>query len=243
MNSACAGSATLLAATLGTGATAGTFTSTTGLTINATTGAVNPATSTAGTYTVTNTVAAANGCAAATTTATVTINALPTTPTYTYTYPTRSTVLFTSSLAPAGTTYQWYLNGVAITGATSQTYTANGTTSPGAYTVRFISTATGCSSAASVALTVTATNQALAGTSLHLFPNPTATGLLTLQLTGYTKAVELTVLDALGRVVLTQKVAAGQVQTQLDLSGAATGVYLLRATTEGGTDVRRIVRE
>jgi hypothetical protein len=242
-SSACAGSATLLTPTLGTGATAGTFSSTTGLTINATTGAVNPATSTAGTYSVTNTVAASGGCASATSTATVTINALPATPTYTYTYPTRSTVLFTSSVAPAGTTYQWYLNGNPITGATSQTYTANGTTSPGAYTVRFINTATGCTSAASTVLTVTATNQALAGSSLHLFPNPTTDGYLTLQLSGYPKAVQLTVLDALGRVVLTQKVAAGQAQTQLDLSGVATGVYLLRATTDGGTDVLRIVRE
>jgi hypothetical protein len=204
---------------------------------------VNPATSTAGTYSVTNTVAASGGCASATSTATVTINALPATPTYTYTYPTRSTVLFTSSVAPAGTTYQWYLNGNPITGATSQTYTANGTTSPGAYTVRFINTATGCTSAASTVLTVTATNQALAGSSLHLFPNPTTDGYLTLQLSGYPKAVQLTVLDALGRVVLTQKVAAGQAQTQLDLSGVATGVYLLRATTDGGTDVLRIVRE
>ncbi len=242
-NSACAGSATLLSPTLSTGATAGAFSSTTGLTINATTGAVNPATSTAGTYTVTNTIAASGSCAAATATATVTINALPATPTYTYTYPTRSTVLFTSSLAPAGTTYQWYLGTGPITGATSQTYTANGTTSPGTYTVRFISTATGCQSAASTPLTVTATNQAQAGTSLYLFPNPTTTGLLTLQLNGYTKAVQLTVIDALGRVVLTQKVAAGQPQAQLNLSGAATGVYLLRATTDGGTEVRRIVRE
>ena len=243
VNRACAGSATLLMPTLGTGATAGTFSSTSGLTINATTGAVNPATSTAGTYTVTNTVAASGGCAAATSTATVTINALPATPTYTYTYPTPSTVLFTSSVAPAGTTYQWYLNGVAIVGATSQTYTANGATAPGTYTVRFISTATGCQSAASTPLTVTATQQTLAGSSLQLFPNPTTTGLLTLQLSGYSKAVQLTVLDALGRVVLTQKVAAGQVQTQLDLSGSATGVYLLRATTDGGTEIRRIVRE
>ncbi|MBF9221562.1 T9SS type A sorting domain-containing protein [Hymenobacter ruricola] len=244
---ACAGSATLLTPTLGTGATAGTFSSTAGLTINATTGAVNPATSTAGTYTVTNTVAAASGCAAATSTATVTINALPATPTYTYTYPTRSTVLFTSSAAPAGTTYQWYLTTgtttTAIAGATGQTYTADGATAPGAYTVRFINSTTGCQSAPSTALPVTATAQPLAGSSLTLFPNPTADGKVTLQLTGYAKAVQLTVIDALGRVVLTQKVAAGQTQAQLDLSGSASGVYLLRATTEGGTDLRRIVRE
>ena len=47
---------------LATGSSAGTFTSTTGLTLNATTGAITPSTSTAGTYTVTNTVAA-NGAA------------------------------------------------------------------------------------------------------------------------------------------------------------------------------------
>jgi hypothetical protein len=241
--SACAGSATLLTPTLGTGASAGVFTSTTGLTINAATGAVNPATSTAGTYTVTNTIAASGACAAATATATVTINALPATPTYTYTYPTSSTVLFTSSVAPAGTTYQWYVGTTAITGATSQTYTANGVTAPGSYTVRFINTATGCQSAASTPLTVTATNQALAGSSLSLFPNPTADGKLTLQLSGYTKAVTLTVIDALGRVVLVKQVAAGQSEAKLDLSGAASGVYTLRAVTEGGADVRRIVRE
>ena len=241
--SACAGSATLLVPTLGTGAAAGTFTSTTGLTINAATGAVNPATSVAGNYTVTNTIAATGGCAAATSTATVTINALPTTPTYTYTYPTPSTVLFTSSAAPAGTTYQWFLGSVAITGATSQTYTANGTTAPGTYTVRFINTATGCQSAASTPLTVTATSQAQAGSSLTLFPNPTADGQLSLQLSGYAKAVTLTVIDALGRVVLTQQVSAGQSEARLNLSRAASGVYMLRAVTEGGIDVRRIVRE
>jgi hypothetical protein len=240
--SACAGSTALLTPTLGTGATAGTFTSTAGLTINATTGAVNPATSTAGTYTVTNTVAAASGCAAATSTATVTINALPATPTVTVIYPTRSTALLTSSTAPAGTTYQWYLGGVAIAGATSQTYTANGTSAPGAYSLCLISTATGCRSCSSVT-TVTATAQPLAGSSLNLFPNPTADGKLTLQLSGYTKAVTLTVVDALGRVVLTKQIAAGQAEAQLDLSGSASGVYTLRAVTEGGTDVRRIVRQ
>ncbi|MCI1188150.1 T9SS type A sorting domain-containing protein [Hymenobacter sp. DH14] len=243
--SACAGSAALLTPTLGTGATAGTFSSAAGLTINATTGVVDPATSTAGTYTVTNTVAASGGCAAATGTTTVTINALPATPTYTYTYPTRSTVLFTSSVAPAGTTYQWYLNGGIIAGATSQTYTANGAVAPGNYTVRFISTATGCQSAPSTVLVVTATNQALAGSSLRLFPNPTPSGQVTLELTGYRSATQLTVLDALGRVVTQQLLPAnaGTATHALDLTGAATGVYLLRLSNADGVETHRLVRE
>ncbi|MBF9221561.1 beta strand repeat-containing protein [Hymenobacter ruricola] len=183
-------------------------------------------------------------CAAATRTPIqVTAIPLPATPTVTVAYPTSGTAVFTSSAAPAGTTYQWYQGTTPITGATNQTYTAVGTTTPSTYSVRFIATASGCQSAPSTAVTVTATTQPLAGSALHLFPNPTTTGLLTLQFKGYSKAVQLSVYDAMGRVVLTQQVAAGQTQTQLNLSAAASGVYTLRVTTEGGTDIRRIVRE
>jgi hypothetical protein len=60
-----------------TGTTGGTFSSTAGLSLNASNGTLTPGTSTPGTYTVTYTVAAANGCAAFSTTASVTINAAP----------------------------------------------------------------------------------------------------------------------------------------------------------------------
>ncbi len=60
-----------------TGTAGGTYSSTAGLTINAATGAITPSTSTAGTYTVTYTMAAAGGCAAQTATTSVTITALP----------------------------------------------------------------------------------------------------------------------------------------------------------------------
>jgi gliding motility-associated-like protein len=59
------------------GGVAGTFTSSAGLSINASTGVVNLAASTPGTYTVTNTVAAASGCPAVTATASITITPLP----------------------------------------------------------------------------------------------------------------------------------------------------------------------
>ncbi|MCR5861100.1 gliding motility-associated C-terminal domain-containing protein [Flavobacterium sp. J372] len=66
-----------VAVTLGGGSTAGTFTSGPGLTIDPVTGAITPGTSTPGTYIVTNTIAAANGCPAVSDTFTVTINAAP----------------------------------------------------------------------------------------------------------------------------------------------------------------------
>jgi gliding motility-associated-like protein len=56
------------------GGTAGTFSSSAGLSIDAITGAVNLSSSTAGTYTVTNTIAASGGCSAVSATAGIIIN-------------------------------------------------------------------------------------------------------------------------------------------------------------------------
>lgn len=63
---------------------AGVFTSTAGLSINATIGVVNPALSSQGTYTVTYTVAASGNCNAVTATASITITTLPTVASFTY---------------------------------------------------------------------------------------------------------------------------------------------------------------
>ena len=69
-----AGNATV---TLGNGAENGLFTSTTGLSLNSTTGEVNISSSTPGTYTVTNTIPAANGCGDVVYTSDITITKLP----------------------------------------------------------------------------------------------------------------------------------------------------------------------
>jgi hypothetical protein len=237
----CVGSTSVVTPTLGTGATAGAFTSTTGLTINATTGTIDLATSAAGTYTVTNTVAATGGCAAATATATFTVNPRPATPTVTVTYNGIATTLTSS----ATTGNQFFLNGVAIAGATGQTYVANGTPAQlGTYTV-VVTNAAGCASLPSTPLVVTGTKNGIAGASLKLYPNPTPTGRLKLELTGYRSATQLTVLDALGRVVLSELLpaAAGTATHSLDLTGVASGVYLLCLSNVDGMKTRRLVRE
>ncbi len=60
-----------------TGSAGGTYSSTAGLSINLTTGAITPGSSTAGTYTVTYTIAASGGCPVYTTTTSVTITKQP----------------------------------------------------------------------------------------------------------------------------------------------------------------------
>jgi hypothetical protein len=238
----CAGSASTVTPTLATGATAGTFSSTTGLTLNAATGAVNLATSTAGTYTVTNTVAAAGGCAASTATATFTVAPRPATPTLTAQF--NSATMSTTLTSSATTGNQFFLNGVAIAGATGQTYTFPAAGAPrGSYTV-VTTNAQGCASLPSAAALISSSVQPLAGSSLNVYPNPTPDGRFNVELTGYTKAVELNVFNALGQVVYTATVpASANTATQsVDLSQLASGIYILRAKTEGGLDTRRVVK-
>ncbi|MFC6225967.1 beta strand repeat-containing protein [Hymenobacter artigasi] len=237
----CAGSTTAVTPTLGTGASAGTYSSTTGLVINATTGAITLATSTAGTYTVTNTVAAAGGCAAATATATFTVNPRPATPTISVVYNGTTTTLTSS----ATTGNQFFLNGVAIAGATGQTYVVNGLPAQyGSYTVT-TTNANGCVSLPSTALVVTSSVKPLAGTSLSVFPNPTHDGNLKVELTGYRAPAELTVLNALGQVVFAATVPAsnGTTTQAVNLTQLSTGIYILRVKTEGGLDTRRVVKD
>ncbi|ALW85602.1 hypothetical protein AUC43_11170 [Hymenobacter sedentarius] len=222
-----------IAPTLASGASAGTFSSTTGLGLNTSTGAIDLSQSQPGTYTITNTVAASGGCAATSATATLTVNALPAQPTLTL----ANGVLSTATVA--GATYQYYLNGVAIAGATSATYT---TTQGGAYTV--VVSTNGCASAPSAAVTVTVT-AARSGQSafgLAVFPNPT-TGSLTVSIAGSHSAAQLTVYNALGQRVLTSSLAAAATARELDLSSLPTGVYVLRAVSTEGTVTQRIVRQ
>ncbi|MFM7016449.1 MAG: beta strand repeat-containing protein, partial [Bacteroidota bacterium] len=127
-----------------TGTTGGTYSSTAGLSINASTGEINPSLSTAGTYTVTYSMAA-NGCTAATATTSVTINAEAT-----------GTINYTGTpFCKSLTTAQ----SVTLTGTTGGTYSASpaglsinastgaitpSTSTAGTYTITYTVTPGGC---------------------------------------------------------------------------------------------------
>jgi hypothetical protein len=140
---------------------------------------------------------------------------------------------------------QWYLNGVAIAGATGSSLTP---TTSGTYTVQS-SVGSGpavCASPMSAPLVLTSSRQALAGSSLRIAPNPTPDGHLMVHLTGYRQATTLHLFDAVGRLVHTATIAAPNAQGTshaLDLSALPAGVYALRVSTVGGVDVCRLVRQ
>ena len=240
---ACAGGTGTFAPTLATGATAGTYSSTTGLSLNATTGVISLAGSAAGSYTITNTVAASGGCAAVTSTATFTVNPVPATPTLTTSGTPATGITLTSS---AATGNQFYLGGVLIPGATAQTYLINSGTRNGSYTVVVTGTGGCTATSAAVNITVTATATAQAATSLTVYPNPTPDGQVQLELSGYREAVQLTISNTLGQRVQETTLPASALSRpqSLDLSALPAGVYVLQArTASGGVEVRRLVRE
>ncbi|MGI4863519.1 MAG: pectinesterase family protein [Janthinobacterium lividum] len=93
---------------------------------------------------------------------------------------------------------------------------------------------------------VTATTTATPAADIQLYPNPTADGQLTLTLSGYREAVQLTISNTLGQRVqdITLPASALSRPQSLDLSALPAGVYVLLArTASGGVEVRRIVRE
>jgi hypothetical protein len=141
-----------------TGTTGGSYSSTAGLSIDATTGAINLGTSTPGSYTVTYSIAAAGGCAAISTTATVVINSLSVAAT-------SATTNITTSCGPAnvnlnvvggtlgtGASWKWYSGscGGALVG-TGASITTNVT----ATTTYYVRAEGVCNSTACVPVTVT----------------------------------------------------------------------------------------
>ncbi|MDF3028079.1 MAG: hypothetical protein K0S23_2386 [Fluviicola sp.] len=149
----------------GAGASAGAFSSTTGLVVNASTGVIDLASSNAGTYTVTNAIAANGSCPASTQTFSVTIAAVPTavvsgggTQCGPGSFPVNIALTGTG---PWNITYTDGTTPTTVTGVTMSPYTINATAN-GTFTVTNV--AMGACSAAGT------------GTASVVFnPNPTVT--------------------------------------------------------------------
>ncbi|MFM7672591.1 MAG: beta strand repeat-containing protein [Bacteroidota bacterium] len=185
----CASLTTAQAVTL-TGTTGGVFSTPAGLSMNPSTGAITPSTSTPGSYTVTYFIAAAGGCAAFTTTANILITAVP-----------------QASISYAGTPFCSSVVGaqaVTFTGVTGGSYsttpsglslnTVNGAITPststaGSYTVSYtIPAILGCP-ARPVTTTVTITPAPTATISYPATPYCQGSGLAAVTRTGFTGGV------------------------------------------------------
>ncbi|MFM7637635.1 MAG: Ig-like domain-containing protein, partial [Crocinitomicaceae bacterium] len=144
-----------------TGTTGGTYSSTTGLALSASTGSITPSSSTPGTYTITYTTPASGGCSAFTTTTTVTITAAPTASvsysgsSFCTSVSTAQSVTLTGTGSYTGGTYSSVPSGLTINTNTGA-ITPN-TSTPGTYTITYTTPASGGCSAVTATTTVTIT--------------------------------------------------------------------------------------
>ena len=134
----------------------------------------------------------------------------------------------------AATTYQWFVDGVLIPGATSQSYSA---TASGAYCVQ-VTDANGCWYSYSLLYDHTFITDIAAfdqAHNLNAYPNPT-NGILNLNGEVLTGDFTVEVIDAAGRSVF-----KAQNERIIDMSAFENGMYIVNVTTENaGIITRRI---
>ncbi|MFN4235200.1 MAG: T9SS type A sorting domain-containing protein [Bacteroidia bacterium] len=178
-----------------------------------------------GTYSVTTTDA--NGCSATSNNIIITVNT-PVIPTIT-----QNGNLLSSS---AATSYQWYLNGSPINGATSQTYTA---TQNGIYTVE-TTDSNGCTASSNpINVTTIGINEAEGNMNVFVFPNP-ASGYFTIQLDNETLYYNITVTSVTGNIIYMQNNISGN--QFIDCNNWASGMYLINVQSEKNIKTFRLVK-
>lgn len=163
----------------------------------------------------------------------MTVVALPATPTIT-----NSGTLFTSSSATGN---QWYLNGLAIIGATGQTYTA---TANGNYTVVVSSGACNSANSAISAMTGLGINEVTnVGTHFYIYPNP-SNGYFNLVFTS-TDLMEYTVRlrNELGQIVFEEKLEKfdGTYTKSFDVTTYGKGQYFLTMTNAKNEKYEKVI--
>lgn len=128
--------------------------------------------------------------------------------------------------------YQWLLDGTAISGATSETYTA---TQDGAYSCN--ATDNGCTGSSNTISYVGGTGiKDITFVQLNIHPNPT-TGIVNIEV-GNEEIASIRVFDLAGRIVKQY----GN-ESQIDVSDINTGIYMLEiANEEKRSIVKLIVR-
>lgn len=127
--------------------------------------------------------------------------------------------------------YQWYLNGIIINGATSQSYTP---TVSGSYTVSTID-AGGCSStSAPYAFTLTGIEIA-PSTNIALYPNPTE-GLLYFNGFDINHQYIFRISDITGKILM-----SGLLTNEINISDFENGIYFIRINSETDFSDRMII--
>lgn len=158
------------------------------------------------------------GACSSTGTATINVGTPPPTPTVTG----AGNILSTGSAS----SYQWYLNGTPIPGATGQTYDAS-LTGSGWYSV-WVGNGSGCeSSSTSTYITVTGINELPELAGIEVTPNPAKDHLEIIFKSNSGRDVTYVILNSLGQEVKQGNTKAQAGSSRVELEGLSDGVYTL----------------
>jgi hypothetical protein len=132
--------------------------------------------------------------------------------------------------------YQWYLNGNAISGATSNTYIAEQT---GNYTVA-VTDANGCMATSSnVNIEVTGIATVLNEEELRVYPNPLEFGRWNIACGNSFIGSNVEVFDNNGRLVYKSEITDRKSAIDLEI---AHGVYMMRVSSEKKTITLKLIK-
>lgn len=136
--------------------------------------------------------------------------------------------------ATEGNSYQWFLNGEAISGATGQTYLA---AVSGNYQVR-VNFGSPCTLISDTLDFITSGVRELVATHIAVFPQP-AKDLVTIERGTADQALGARLFDALGRPVLSAIWPVGQSRLTISVASLPSGTYTLRCDAGDGRTVSR----
>jgi subtilisin family serine protease/PKD repeat protein len=182
------------------------------------------------TTTITYTVDGSNNCGTSSESLTINVAPSPSAPIIT-----QSGNDLSVTLQP-GESVEWMLNGNVV--GTSSTVTM---TESGQYTA-VITNEFGCSASTSdnFDMDTTGIDENDLSNQLVIYPNP-SNGLVNLKIQGFDSEVSLTVVDAIGRVVVLNK--SVQDNSKVDLSQFETGIYTFIFATDNDQFIRKVTRK
>jgi beta-galactosidase len=137
---------------------------------------------------------------------------------------------------PLGYTYQWYLNGKLIPGATDQTYVK---TQGGAYKVE-VTDGNGCAimSDSEIATAVDEQNNGLA--SFTIYPNPAREKII-IETDPENSIFNVRLFSIQGLLIREKKY--GESYAEMDIKNLGSGIYILELSNSKGTVCKRFVKE
>lgn len=221
-----------------TGANAGVFSSTGGLSINSNTGVIDLSASTPGSYTVTNDIAAVGGCSAATHTFDVQVNGLPT---VNFELPNDTICTGTSAFLLSG--------GTPVGGTYSGTGVGANIFNPAAFsqgavtviTYTYTDASTGCSNSATDIIAIDAClsiEENEIEEFIFVYPNPT-NGII--KVDNIKGDAQYTIISVSGQVVERGELSPNT--NTIDISAAQNGIYLLQLQQGQNMHTVRIVKQ